>query len=164
MVKEHDFCIKGILVTHSHIDHIYGINNLFDNFPSIKVYSSADARMGMQSSILNLSEYLEIPYIVKIDPLLLKDQDEIELWDGIMAIAHYTPGHNSESMSFQINNNLFTGDALIPGIKVYTKFKGGNKKIAQNTIRAIIGKFPPEQVIWPGHGQECFLKDCKIVL
>lgn len=162
---EHSKSLEGIFITHSHIDHIYGINDLQNLFPSVKIYASFEGKTGMLSSKLNLSFYHEKPYIVKRDDIIvIQDGYEFTLWDGIKLKAHFTPGHNMESMSFQIGQNLFTGDALLPGVKVFTKFHGGNKLISQNTIRKILADFPPEQIIWPGHGQESLLKNIKIIL
>lgn len=157
--------MQGILVTHSHYDHIYGICELIKMEKEVSVYASVDCIEGMQSAKLNLSEYLEMPYVVKNARFkVVKDEDTLSLWDGVDLIVRYTPGHNTESMSFVVGQNLFTGDALLPGVRVFTKFSGGNRLISQQTIKKIITDFPTEQVIWPGHGNSCRLGECKIIL
>lgn len=160
-----DKFMQGILVTHSHYDHIYGICELLEVKQGVSVYASADCVKGMQSAKLNLSEYLEMPYVVKDAAFkVVKDKETIRLWDGVDLTVRYTPGHNTESMSFQVGSHLFTGDALLPGVRVFTKFFGGNRLISQQTIKKIMTDFPTEQVIWPGHGDPCRLGECKIIL
>lgn len=152
----------GVLLTHSHIDHIYGINSIRECFSQLPVYVSADGRLGLLSSKLNLSYYHERPYVVKDECLIvLEPAKEIGLWNNVFLTVYATPGHNTESISFQVGKNLFTGDALIPGIKVFTKFHGGNKLQAKETIDRIFEVFPPDQMVWPGHGEEYQLKDIK---
>lgn len=157
--------IRGILVTHSHYDHIYGICSLIEVYPEVQIFASADCIEGMQSAKRNLSEYLEMPYVVKdVSFEVVADQERIRLWNDTEMVIHYTPGHNTESVSFQIENHLFTGDALLPGVKVYTKFFGGNRLTSQKTIKKIIDNFSPKQLIWPGHGDPCELGRCKIII
>lgn len=154
--------LLGILVTHSHIDHIYGINDLQKEYPGAKVYASVDAKVGMLSTKLNLSHYHEEPYIVeRKDVIIIEDKQKLELWKGIFIIAHHTPGHNTECLSYEVENMLFTGDSLLPGVKVFTKFNGGNKIEASNTIIKIFNTFPLRQIIYPGHGAICTLEDLK---
>ena len=40
----------------------------------------------------------------------------------------HTPGHTKGSVCILIEDWLFTGDTIIPGVKTYTKFPGGSKK------------------------------------
>lgn len=152
----------GIFVTHSHIDHIYGINSIREYYPLLSVYVSEDGKSGLLSSKLNLSYYHKRPYVVKDENLVvLTENGEVMLWNDVMLKVHATPGHNTESLSFQIGGHLFTGDALIPGVKVFTKFHGGNKLQAKETIDRIFSLFSGEQMIWPGHGEECKLENIK---
>lgn len=152
--------IRGLLVTHSHVDHIYGINELRKQLGTIPVYVSEAGSKGIVSAKLNLSEYHEAPYVVENKDLrIVYSGSRIELWDGVILIIHDTPGHNEESLSFQVEKHLFTGDALIPGVKVFTKFHGGDKRKARETIDWVYDSFPSEQMIWPGHGEACELQN-----
>ena len=154
--------LKGILVTHSHIDHIYGINDLQNKFQSIKVHASSGARNGMLSTKLNLSHFHGQPLIVeRKDIVVLNDKQKLELWNDIFLTAHYTPGHNKECLSYELGDKLFTGDALIPGMKVFTKFRGGNKIEAAKTIKMIFETFSINQIIYPGHGEVSTLEYLK---
>ena len=56
--------LKGILVTHSHFDHIYGLNELKSKYPNAEVFASNLSLMGFQSSKINGSYYTDWPFIL----------------------------------------------------------------------------------------------------
>lgn len=45
-VIEQGWNIKGVLLTHVHFDHIYGINNLLEVFPDARIYTNAEGEKG----------------------------------------------------------------------------------------------------------------------
>jgi len=162
-VKNNNKSVKGILITHSHFDHIYGVNDLSNNFPGIKIYSSIHALEGMLSAKLNGSYYTENPFIVKDENLcVVAENDTIQLFENVIAKVIFTPGHNHDCISFEIYRFLFTGDAFIPGIKVYTKSKHADKLKAKESIIRISKQFNNKTVICPGHGEICELGDVDI--
>lgn len=156
----------GLLVTHSHVDHIYGINTLRTHYPDLYVYLSEKGKMGVLSPRLNLSYYHGNLYMIENYNLrIIKHDDKITLWENYEPIhVHYTLGHNEESLSFYIKGNLFTGDALIPGVRVYTKFHGGDRQKATSSIQKIVKEFDGQTMIRPGHGEDCLLCECEIIL
>jgi len=159
-LKKHNKNLRGILVTHSHFDHIYGINDLCDNFPEVEIYASIQAREGMFSAKLNSSHYTETPFVVKCTNIkIVEEPDKILLTENIYAKVISTPGHNNDCLSFEINQYLITGDALIPGIKVYTKSKFGDKLHAKKSIVRIFNSYDNKTLICPGHGDICYLED-----
>jgi len=159
-IKIHNKFLKGILITHSHFDHIYGVNELIEDFHTTQIFASKNARDGMNSAKLNGSYYTENPFVVKSKNInIVEENDSILLFNGYTANVIYTPGHNNDCLSFKINQHLFTGDALIPGIKVYTKSKFGDKLQAQKSIDRIIKECNPKTFIYPGHGDICSIED-----
>jgi hydroxyacylglutathione hydrolase len=154
--------LKGIFLTHSHFDHIYGINDLQDKFSDVIVYASLFAKEGLLCEKLNGSLYMEIPFVLKKQFInIVKEGDLIFLWKNIILKVIETPGHDRDCISFLVNENLFTGDALIPGIKVHTKLKYSNKKLAEESINRILNEFDNKTIIWPGHEDKCLLIDLK---
>jgi len=161
-IEDNGKIVRGILLTHSHFDHIYGVNDLAEKFPEINIYASYHAKEGLYSEKLNGSLYMEIPFVIKKQDLtIVKESDLIELWKGLFLRVIETPGHGRDCLSFEVEKNLFTGDALIPGIKVYTKTKYGDKEVARNSINRIFDQFDDLTIIWPGHESSCFLGDLK---
>ncbi len=154
--------LAGIFLTHTHFDHILGLNDLREKYPNANLYASLLAKEGMNSAKLNGSLYKEIPFTITHNNYsILKENDQLELWENITLSVIETPGHDRDCLTFQIGKNLFTGDALIPGIKIFTKLKYSNKIQADASINKIIKKYDDDIIIWPGHEKNCFLKDFK---
>ena len=145
--------VKGVLITHAHYDHIYGINEFCQAFPECLVFSSEYAKDGLFSDKLNLSFYREDPVIYEGDKVeIIKDKDEINLDSNHVIKCLYTPGHNLGSMCFKIGDYLFTGDSFIPGIPVVTKLQSGDKMQNELSLQLIESLIDADTIVCPGHG------------
>lgn len=163
-INENNKTLAGIFLTHSHFDHIYGVNDLLRCFPETKLFASFYAKVGMFSEKLNGSVYNEMPFVV--DPFEVSEiaeNDVIPLWEDITLKVLETPGHDRDCVSFLVGKNIFTGDALIPGIKVFTKFKYSDKVVAGNSSNKIMKLTDYDTIIWPGHEEFCYVRDLKLV-
>lgn len=155
--------LKGILVTHSHFDHICGINNLTVEFPDVDIYASEEAIKGLRSSKINMSIYTDFPFEIKDGNFItVYNNSRIILDEELLATVISTPGHSNDCISFHIDNYLFTGDSLIPGIKVHTKSKGANTELANLSINQIFNNYSPETIVCPGHSDIKILKEINI--
>jgi hydroxyacylglutathione hydrolase len=152
-INENKKTVKGILLTHSHIDHIYGVNDICNEFQDLTIYASHFANEGMKSAKYNGSYYMGMSYVINHGNIdFVKENSTIELFkDKTIAKIISTPGHNNDCISFSIVNYLFTGDALIPGVKTHTKSKKSNKLIAIESISKILYNFTGDTIICPGH-------------
>lgn len=146
--------IKAVFLTHSHFDHIYGINKLIEKFPECVVYCSDFTRESLYSAKLNLSFYHEEPIVFQgSDIEILKENDEIRLFDEIYLKTIETPGHNWGSLCFKIGNYFFTGDSFIPNVEVVTKLKGGNREANKKSLEKIMNTIYDDTILCPGHGE-----------
>lgn len=146
--------IVGVLLTHAHYDHIYGLPTILNLFPSCMVYTNNAGACGLKSARKNLSLYCNDPTEIQQERIrIIKEDDAVCLFDDIPALVIETPGHNPSCICYIIENSLFTGDAYIPNQKVVTNLPGGNKRLAQESIEKIttigIGR-----AIYPGHKVE----------
>lgn len=143
--------IEGVLLTHAHFDHIYGLPDLLYRFPNIKVYTNECGKETLANAKLNMSLYHESP--MTISPKHLKlcgDEDEIVLFNGISANVYASPGHHPSCLTFSVSEYLFTGDAFIPGVKVVTNLPKGNETQAKESIEKIL-HLSERKTICPGH-------------
>ena len=145
------FSIKGVLLTHAHYDHIYGLPRLKELFPEVLVYTNEIGRKMLGSDKLNMSKYHEDPIVVDAENVVVcEDGSRIELFDDVIAKVHETPGHNGSCLTYEVGNYLFTGDSYIPGIKVVTNLPGGNKDMAAQSLEKIL-ELAKGKLLCPGH-------------
>ena len=144
--------LNGILLTHAHFDHIYGLNELLKLFPKTLVYTNECGKDTLLDARKNMSLYHGTPYVFELPEniRIVNDGDVIELSDGLKAIVMATPGHHPSCLTYIIGDTIFTGDSYIPGIKVVTNLPKGNKKQAQESIDKILA-MSEGRTICPGH-------------
>lgn len=146
--------IVGVLLTHVHFDHIYGLNLLMRVFPQCKVYTNDFGRQSLTDPRRNFSRYhTDVDDFVFEHPenvMVVGEGEKIELYEGVYADVYYTPGHDESCLCYEIGEELFTGDAYIPGVKTVTTFPHSNKKKAlESDLR--ISSMARRMTVYPGH-------------
>lgn len=145
--------IRGVFITHSHFDHIYGLNDLVERYPYVKIYISADGAKGLFDDKKNFSLYHEAPLkFVGGDISVVQDKDRVEIFDDACVECFHTPGHDTSCMIFRCGDYLFTGDSYIPNEKPVTNLKGGNKEDYYKSLEIINGLIKQGTILCPGHG------------
>ncbi len=146
-------CVRGVLLTHGHFDHIYGLNDLCRCFPDVRVFCSAWAREQLLNAKLNLSYYHETPFVFAHPDriVVVDDGARIDLGDGNTVTAVATPGHTPGCITWMTDDALFTGDAYIPDVKVVTNLPHGDKQQAMRSLEHIGSLAEEGRCIYPGH-------------
>ncbi len=143
--------IKGVLLTHVHYDHIYGLPRLRELFPDVKVYTNAAGKKALTDTRLNMSKYHDDPIVFESDNVVICGEGSvIDLFDGLQARVYETPGHHPTCLTFEIGDCLFTGDAYIPGEKVVTMLPGADKALAAQSLARIL-RLAEGKTVWSGH-------------
>ena len=147
-----DARLQGVLLTHCHFDHIYGLNNLLALFPSLPIYTNEAGKNALLSDKLNFSRYHEEAFVLDSpdNVKLINDGDCIQLHENLQAKAVFTPGHSPDCVTWIVEDALFTGDSFIPGVKTVTNFPLSDRALAassENLIRTLAA----QRVVYPGH-------------
>lgn len=145
----------GILLTHGHFDHIYGLNQLLNLYPDVPVYTNDYGQETLYDDKLNFSKFygntLQLQPVNNIR--ILHDGDEFELFDGVSVHAVFTPGHSPCCVTWVLDDMMFTGDSYIPGIKTVTNLPHCDKKQAACS-EILIKKLAEHRTVYPGHAPE----------
>lgn len=145
--------VEGVLLTHAHSDHIYGLEALIEHFPEVKIYTNEYGVEALRSPQKNISryhsEYPDISIEAPVNICLLKEGDSIELL-GVAVQVFETIGHDPSCLTYIIEDKAFTGDAYIPGVKVFTGFPHSNRQQAQKSVERIL-RLTSSCQIMPGH-------------
>lgn len=156
-----DGVVKGLFLTHTHYDHIYGINHLLTHFPDISIYTNEFGRSALQSPKLNYSRYhqdVEDLVCAKMDNVVIcREGDTLMIAGNKRLSIIETPGHDKSCLCFQTEDTFFSGDSYIPGTKIFTSFLHGNKMDAQTSLEKIVCLSRGKR-LYPGHGNPIFIQ------
>ncbi len=152
-IKNNKLTIKRLLLTHGHIDHIFGINILKENFPSASVEIHPDDIFLIRDAIKYAAHFnIKINEIKSADRLL-QDGEIIKESELLFEVIH-VPGHSPGSVCFYSKENhvVFSGDVIFPYSIGRTDLPGGDQELLINSIKSKILQLPENTVIYCGHG------------
>ncbi len=86
--------LVAILLTHFHEDHIGGVSALMDAYPEVRIYGPEELKN-------------------KVTQVVSEGDEICELGESISVLD--TRGHTPTHVSYEVDGNLFTGDALFIG-------------------------------------------------
>lgn len=145
----------GVLLTHGHFDHIYGLNQLLSLYPDLTIYTNEEGFETLYNDKLNFSKFYGNS--IQLQPVnnikIVHDGERIELFDGISVQAVFTPGHSPCSVTWVLDDMMFTGDSYIPGVKTVTNVPHSNKPQAVNS-ESMIKRLADHRTVYPGHAPE----------
>ena len=104
--------LKGILLTHSHFDHMKGINRTIKKY-NVPLYVHEKDIDGLTDIDKNCSCYYKIPVVIEYKPIIIQDNDKIDILNEDIYVI-YTPFHTIGSVCYYLPNSkiLISGDTL----------------------------------------------------
>ncbi len=130
LIEQGGYKLVAVLITHNHKNHVQGLKTLK------KIYS---------------------PTVFSADTQIYDTHCFILNGDGIIRIANFNVefysviGHSADSMVYKIEDLVFTGDTLLPGVTGSTLSQYSHKLLCSK-IRDKILSMPNKTIILPGHG------------
>jgi hydroxyacylglutathione hydrolase len=144
----------GIIVTHTHYDHLGGVADLAEGTGAPVYVSEAEAPVLARPA----DYYPAIPIRPYEADVLLSGDETIEL-AGITFETVPVPGHSPGHLAFFAELSLFSGDVLFAGSVGRTDLPMADWETLLESIRTLIDRFPPETVVYSGHGPPTTLAD-----
>lgn len=144
-IKSINADVKYILLTHGHVDHVGGVDEL-RNIVNAKVGISEKDYVLMEKGTYIYGD----AFNQNVD-LFLKENDIIKL-NNFEVECIETPGHTKGGLVFKINENVFTGDTLFTGSIGRTDLEGGNYEEIMNSLKNKLVSLNDDCIVFPGHG------------
>ena len=144
-IHDENFIVDLIYITHGHHDHVGGVKQMKRAF-DVLVYAPEKDLIFMGDTPLNRFGY-PIPIDIWINEGFTFDAI------GKTFIVYDAPGHSEGGTLLYVDNILFTGDTLFYQSIGRTDIPRANSEILYHTIKRIYQIFPPETIIYPGHGR-----------
>jgi glyoxylase-like metal-dependent hydrolase (beta-lactamase superfamily II) len=144
--------LKGIWLTHAHVDHIMGVG---------AVRRATGAPIHLHP--LDRPLYDALPQYgawlgMRLDPppppdVELKPGTQVQVGRQAFDIR-FTPGHSPGSVSFVGHGMVFGGDVLFNGSIGRTDLPGGDFPTLMNTLQSQFLSLPDSTVVHSGHGPD----------
>lgn len=131
VLKELGLTLKYLLETHVHADHITGVTRLKTQFAAAKSVVSAQGGAPCADH-------------------LAQDGDLFRL-GGLEIRVLATPGHTNGCISYQVEDRVFTGDALLIRGCGRTDFQEGSASQLYDSVTQKLFALPDQTQVYPGH-------------
>ncbi len=142
--------IKAVILTHSHFDHILGLDELLKLCGAPFYIHQAEAEL-INNKEFNLTAYFrtELPEF-KADRALT-DGDILTLGREEIRVIH-TPGHTAGGLCFLHKDILISGDTLFDGSIGKVDHMTGDMELEIMSIKEKLMVLPDSVKVYPGHG------------
>tara|TARA_Y100001978_G_scaffold90518_1_gene81144 strand:+ start:6972 stop:7613 length:642 start_codon:yes stop_codon:yes gene_type:complete len=133
-ISKNNLILNKILITHTHNDHIFYLNDWIKLYPNINLFGYN----------LKLNKKVKIHNLFHNDIIVIGQE---------LITTLYTPGHYDDSICFwnQKNNIIFTGDTMFVGRTGRTVSNRSNIDDLYDSIYQIILQLPKQTIVYPGH-------------
>lgn len=129
VVRELGLTLSHVLETHIHADHVTSAGVLRQRTGCMVVVGELGAE-GADRHV--------------------RHGDELRV-GGLLVQVLATPGHTDDSLSFVVDDRVFTGDALLVRGTGRTDFQNGDPSELWDSITCVLFALPDETRVYPGH-------------
>ncbi len=143
--------LDRVLLTHAHLDHIFGLSELIEAFP-VPVHLHREDAFLIENYVSIAAEWG-----FDVDPVSMPDEwwehgDRVQLGSTEFEVRH-TPGHSPGSVILVFDGGLFSGDTVM-GLSVgRTDFPRSSADDLARSIQTQVYTLDDNLVLYPGHMQ-----------
>lgn len=151
-IQKNKLSLEAILLTHTHVDHMRGINRLINRF-NCKLYVGFDDEIGLTDEEYNCALELDEHCVVNAKGITVSDNETLNILNEEIKVI-YTPFHTRGSVCYYLSNSalLFTGDTLFKNVIGRTDLKSSTRAPMRDSLAKL--RILPENVkVFPGHGE-----------
>ena len=143
----------AILCTHGHPDHIAAAQAVARDTGLADVFMHPDDIALLADYALPELDEVPVPELREYD-----EGDQIKVGGLAIRVVH-TPGHSPGGVCLALDDErtLLTGDLIFAGGVGRTDLPGGSFALLEASLRRIVNEFPPDTLLYPGHGPESTL-------
>ncbi|MBE6422527.1 MBL fold metallo-hydrolase [Succinivibrio dextrinosolvens] len=159
-IKDRDFTLKAILITHMHLDHVGGVHTLL-SMQKVPVYGSAIEDRPLYETLDNQAIAFGLDKTESFDTQWVTDGQILEPITGLKFKVITTPGHTPGGVCYYCEEKklLVSGDTLFAGSIGRTDFPLGDFDDLIDSIKNKLYKLPPQTDVLSGHGPNSTIAD-----
>lgn len=148
------FTLKAIVLTHAHVDHVLGIDNVLEDY-DLPVYLNDKDRYLWNNFSSQAAMFGFQTQGFSFDPEPLPVQKGWSIGNFTFDVR-YTPGHSPDHVSLYSEKDqaVIAGDALFKEGIGRTDLYEGDFSVLEESIKQQLYSLPDDTVVYPGHGPE----------
>lgn len=150
-IEEHGLTLAGILITHTHFDHIGAVADLHDA-TGAEVWCPA-------GEVETLKDPNAVMRWEGFGPFRGYDPEHLVKGGDVVSLAGFdfqvvsTPGHSPDHVTYALPDEgaLFSGDVLFQGSIGRTDLPGADHATLMRSIAGLLERFDDATTVCPGH-------------
>ncbi len=164
-LRENDFELQAITLTHGHFDHVGGTADLYKRFPQAEIFlhkDDEDFYYGLPEQPLFLgiprNQLKILGFEYEMPPKLTRNWQDGEIYavGNLRFKILHCPGHTRGHvvLAEETHKKVFVGDCLFEGSIGRTDLPGGNFEQLMDSIKNKILTLGDDFMVYSGHGNE----------
>ena len=150
-IEELDVDLAGILLTHTHFDHVGAVAEVARETGAEVWVPELEKQV-----LADINSYVPFPGFGPYESYdaehTLHGGEKLEMAGFEIDVLH-TPGHSPGHVTFSVPDEraLFSGDVLFQGSVGRTDLPFGDWPTLQRSLQLLVDTFPEDTTVYPGH-------------